>query len=137
VHGAEAHVIFELRFAHFFLASVSGWFDIKYWPSLADVGVALSTDEDQATSEASAQMTMVGTGARRASQVDYFKALFRAFEDNTVGLHGFLPASFSLSDAAYAVIASCGCGLDLVDDDMIEADNVKRLRHRERENSTR
>lgn len=117
------------------LMALSGRFDMKYWPSLADVVGALSADADQATSEASDPMTMVGTGARRASTADYFKALFRAFKDNTVGLNGFIPASFSLSDAAYAAIASCA--LDLVDDEILDADYVKRLRQRERKNSTR
>lgn len=117
------------------LMALSGRFDMKYWPSLADVVKALSTDAGQATSEASDPMTMVGTEARRSSQADYIKALFRAFKDITVGLSGFLPASFSLSDAAYAAIASCA--LDLVDDDILDADYVKRLRQRERENPSR
>lgn len=113
------------------LETLSGRFDMKYWPTLSDVIGVLATDAGQATSEASDPMTEVGTRASRASQADYFKALFKAMEDNTVSNGGFIPDSFSLSDAAYAAIGSCA--LDLVGDAIAGSDYVKRLRQRERE----
>lgn len=41
----------------------------------------------------------------------------------------------AVDNAAYAAIAFCA--LVLVDDEILDADYVKRLRQRERENSTR
>ncbi|MCF1494445.1 hypothetical protein GOZ83_12835 [Agrobacterium vitis] len=113
------------------LESLSGQFDMKYWPSLADFVGILAEDAASATSKASDSMTKVGTQGSRASLADYFKALFKAIEENGVSNNGFLPSDFSLSDSSYAAIGSCA--LDLSEDEIVEATYVKRLRQRERQ----
>lgn len=106
-------------------------FDLKYWPQLGDMMRVLVRDADQAEAVAADPMTEASTRGSRASQADFFKALFVAIEENRgVKWHEF-PTEFDLTDSALASFAIVA--LDLAADHPADAAYVKRLRQRERD----
>lgn len=106
-------------------------FDLKYWPQLGDMMRVLARDADQADVVATDPMTEASTRASRASQADFFKALFVAIEENR-GMNWYeFPAEFELTDGAIASLANVV--LDLEPDDLVDAAYVKRLRQRLRD----
>ncbi|MDZ4394746.1 hypothetical protein [Cypionkella sp.] len=106
-------------------------FDLKYWPQLGEVMQVLARDADQAEAMATNPMTEASTQGSRASQADFFKALFAAVEENRGTKCYEFPAEFELTDSAFASFANVL--LDLGPDDLVDAAYVKRLRQRERE----
>ncbi len=106
-------------------------FDLKYWPQLGEVMRVLAREANQAEAVAADPMTEASTRGSRASQADFFKALFAAIEESR-GMEGYeFPVEFELTDSALASFATVV--LDLGPHDLVDAAYVKRLRQRERE----
>jgi len=112
------------------LATLRGQFDLKYWPSLSEFLQELASDAEKAVMEATDPLTAAATSATRSSKADFFKALFAAIEENSLGNHGLLPKGFKLTDRTVASLANCA--LDLGPDDLIDEAYMKRFRQRER-----
>jgi len=106
-------------------------YDLKYWPSLADIVRVIAQDANYADTDATDPLTQAAATGSRGSRADFFKALFASIEENSVRNHGYLPRDFKLSDNALASLANCA--LDLGPDDLVDSAYVKRLRQRERE----
>ena len=106
-------------------------YDLKYWPTLADIMRVIALDADCADTDATDPLTRAAATGSRGSRADFFKALFASMEENSVRNHGHLPQDFRLSDNALASLANCA--LDLGPDDLLDSIYVKRLRQRERE----
>ncbi|MCW2338151.1 hypothetical protein M2337_002384 [Sphingobium sp. B2D3A] len=106
-------------------------YDLKYWPSLAEIVQVIGQDADFAATRATDPLTRAATTGSRGSKADFFKALFVSLDENNVRNHGHLPRGFKLSDETLASLANCA--LDLGPDDLLDGAYVKRLRQRERE----
>lgn len=103
-------------------------FDLKYWPSLGDMCLALANDAEAAHIEATDPLTAAGTEGQRASLTDFVLALFAGVDENLVEEHGPLPNDFRLTDDAWAALVSAA--LDLPVDQIIGADYIKGIRQR-------
>jgi hypothetical protein len=112
------------------LRALRGKFDLKYWPRIHHFMDALALEAENAELAATDPITAAATTGIRASRADFFKALFAAIEENSTGLHAFIPAGLKLTDATLASLANCA--LDLGPDDLLDSGYVKRLRQRER-----
>lgn len=112
------------------LRNLRGRFDLKYWPRIHHFMDALAQDAENGQLEATDPITDAATTGIRASRADFFKALFAAIEENSLGSSGFLPAGLKLTDGTMASLANCA--LDLGPDDLADSSYVKRLRQRQR-----
>ena len=101
---------------------------MKYWPSIAEFIHVLADDAENAKSYPSNPTTAAATTGIRASDTDFFKALFCRLEDETVSNHSFLPDGLKLTDATLGALATCA--LNLPSNKEWDADYVKRLRQR-------
>lgn len=113
------------------LDSITGQFDLKYWPSLSEVIQVIADDAARATPLPHDAVTDAGTEGSRAGLDGTFKAFFVALEDSSARNHGFLPCTFELTDRSVANLMSCALGLG--PDKVIDSTYVKRLRQRQRE----
>lgn len=106
-------------------------FDLKYWPSLAAVMLALATDARVARVEPTDPVTAAGVESRRSSLADFVKAMRAAVDDYRARQSGPIPDTFRLSDNSTASLVNCLA--DLGPDEVIDGGYIKRLRQRERE----
>jgi hypothetical protein len=112
------------------LKSITGQFDLKYWPSVSEFVQVIADDAARATPKPHDAVTAAGTEGPRAGLVGTFKAFFVALEDSSERNYGLLPRAFELTDGSVASLMSCALGLD---PDDVDSDYVKRLRQRQRE----
>jgi hypothetical protein len=112
------------------LESLTGQFDLKYWPSLSEVVQTIADDAARATPRPHDPITDAGTEGPRASLVDSFKAFFVALEESSTRNYGFLPSTFELTDRSVASLMSCALGLG--PDETVDSTYVKGLRQRQR-----
>lgn len=125
------------RFEHWVegpLGKVRSEFDLKYWPTLADLMRALADDAGRATVEATDPLTEAGISSRNPSLSDAFRALLAAIEEACETPASDLPTDFRLSDASLASLMSCA--LDLGPDQLVDAAYVKGIRQRDRKRRT-
>lgn len=101
--------------------------DLKYWPSLADLMLALAMDARNVLPEPKDSLTAVGTEAKRSSDVVFLRVLLEAFRESS-RFAAPLPSDFSLSHGALAAIMNCA--LDLEPANLRDAAYVKRARQR-------
>jgi len=113
------------------LQQLKGQFDLKYWPSIADVVGIIANDAESAEVYALDSVTQANISSSRSSLTDYFKAFFQALEDEKEFNHQFDLGSFELSDDSLASVVNCA--LNLTDGEMKDGQYVKRLRQRLRE----
>ncbi|KUR74191.1 hypothetical protein AQZ50_17950 [Novosphingobium sp. Fuku2-ISO-50] len=113
------------------LKPLSSRYDLKYWPSLAEIVRVLGQDAYFAGTDATNPLTKAATTGSRGSRADFFKALFASIEENRIAHHGFIARDFKLSDNSLASLTTCALGLG--PDDPVDAAYVKRLRQRERD----
>lgn len=111
------------------LKPLSSRYDLKYWPSLAEVVRVIGQDADDAGTRATNSLTRAATTGSRGSRADFFKALFQLIKENGEGSHTHIPRNFKLSDNTLASLANCA--LDLGPDDLVDGAYVKRLRQRQ------
>jgi hypothetical protein len=112
------------------LESLRCQFDLKYWPSLSELAVALAEDAAAAVPQPHDAVTDAGTEGLRPSLADSFKAFYVTLEESMARNHGFLPDTFELTDRSTAILVSCALGLDA--EQTVDAGFVKRLRQRQR-----
>jgi len=124
----NGHYLFFLKEK---LKPLSGQFDLKYWPDLAEIVRVIGDDAALADTDATDPLTKAATSGLRGSRADFFKALFEGIRENTTGFYGSLPTSFRLTDGTLASLANCA--LDLEPDDLVDGAYVKRVRQRLRE----
>lgn len=113
------------------LKPLKSQYDLKYWPSLAEVVRVIGQDAGDADTKATDTLTRAATTGSRGSRADFFKALFQLIRENGDANPGHLPRNFRLSDETLASLANCA--LDLGPDDLVDGAYVKRLRQRARE----
>lgn len=106
-------------------------YDLKYWPSLAEVVRVIGQDAGDADTKATDTLTRAATTGTRGSRADFFQALFQLIRENGDANPGHLPRNFRLSDETLASLANCA--LDIEPDDLVDGAYVKRLRQRARE----
>ena len=131
IHAAAERNYSYQQWAKEKLESLTGQFDLKYWPSLSDVVQAIADDAARATPQPHDAVTGAGTEGSRASLVDTFKAFFVVLEESSARKHGFLPDMFELTDRSVASLMSCALGFG--PDEVVDSTYVKRLRQRQRE----
>ncbi len=113
------------------LKPLSARYDLKYWPSLADIMRVIGQDAEDADTKATDTLTKAATTGSRGSRADFFKALFQLIRENADSHPGHIPRGFKLSDDCLASLANCA--LALGPDDLVDGAYVKRLRQRARE----
>lgn len=113
------------------LEALSSRYDLKYWPSLAEIIQAIGRDADSPGIAATNPLTRAATTGSRGSRADFFKALFEHIKENDATNHGHIPCGFKLSDGTLASFANCA--LNLGPNDVVDATYVKRLRQRLRD----
>jgi len=112
------------------IEAISVQFDLKYWPSLADLVQAIADDAAQAEPVPHDPVTKAGTEGSRAALADSFRAFFAALEQVSTRNFGFLPSSFELTDRSIAILMSCALGRGA--DEVVDSNYVKGLRQRQR-----
>lgn len=115
------------------LAELKFRFDMKYWPSLAECVRTISVDADDPEILPTNTTTAAATKGGRAGDADFFKAFNCRLREEGLNFPNLHPSSLKLSNPALAVLASAALGR--TDDEMFDADYVKRLRQRERQAS--
>ena len=106
-------------------------YDLKYWPSVADVVDAIADDALNVEISASDAITEAGTRSSRSSKADSFRALQSALEEYRGSIHSLIGADFRLSDESWATILNVM--LDLGADEQVDGPYIKRLRQRDRD----
>ncbi len=104
-------------------------FDLKYWPSLADLVDAIggeALDVDIAPTDA---ITGAATSSSKRSKADSFRAIMAAIHDERTSFS--LHPRAHLSDDCYASILNVVLNLD--EDELVDSAYIKRLRQRDRE----
>ena len=112
------------------LAELSARYDMKYWPTLAECLRVLGEDANNAEVRATDPMTEAATRSPRASKADTIRALRESIDENRGSWWGSIPKNFRLPDNAMAQIANVL--LELAPEDMIDANYIKSLRHRDK-----
>lgn len=111
------------------LAELSARYDMKYWPTLAECVRVLGEDASKAEVIATDPMTEAATRSLRSSKADTIRALRESIDENRGNWWGAIPQKFQLSDNAMAQAANVL--LDLPPSEMIDANYIKGLRHRD------
>lgn len=101
------------------LGTLKGQFDLKYWPTLAEIVQVLANDAEQAEVNARDPILEVAVQGNRHSSQGYFLALIESFKTD-------LPYQFKLTDKSLAIVGSWA----LSTDKPFSAEYVKNLRHR-------
>ncbi|WP_324724470.1 hypothetical protein [Lelliottia sp. JS-SCA-14] len=104
-------------------------YDLKYWPGIADILHVIGLEHVEI--EFADQSTAAIINARRPSKTDYFRALFDHISDLKTGDWYSLPRNFKMTDNSLATV--CNVALNFPADDLVDADFVKRTRHRLKE----
>lgn len=112
------------------LERLAGQFDLKYWPQLSKVMLAVANDAEHAEIEATDPLTEAATLSSRPSTSDQVLA-FLAYIEECRGNHdGALPYDFQLSDRSMASLLNVV--FDLPADKLLTAEYVKGRRQRAR-----
>lgn len=111
------------------LAELSARYDMKYWPSLAECLRVLAEDASKAEVRATDPMTEAATRSPRTSKADSIRALRELIHENRGNWWGAIPRKFRLSDHAMAQAANVL--LDLPSSEIVDANYIKGLRHRD------
>ena len=113
------------------LENLAGQYDLKYWPELHKVMLAIADDAEHAELEATDPLTEAATLSSRPSTSDSVMA-FLAYIEECRGDHdGALPRDFQLSDRSMATLLNVV--FDLPVDKLLTAEYVKNRRQRARE----
>ena len=112
------------------LSALRYQFDLKYWPSVADVADAIAADARNADIIPSDAITEAGTSSARPSKADSFRALLGALEEYRLSCPSPIGADFRLSDESWAAVLNVM--LDLEPEEMVDGSYIKRLRQRDR-----
>ncbi|QEO96961.1 hypothetical protein [Xanthomonas oryzae] len=121
---------FYLNFLKIELENLTARFDLKYWPSLADMVRVIGLDAEKAEVTADDVRTAAMSESTRPSKADFIRALHSGVSDNQHSGMGGLRRSFRLSDSAAATLANVI--LDLPPEKMVGAQDAKNVRHRDR-----
>ncbi|OMO19647.1 hypothetical protein BH581_05720 [Vibrio splendidus] len=115
------------------LESLSGQYDLKYWPGLSEVVSEIGKDAKSSEVYSSDSWTEAATSSQRSSVADFFRALFAAIEENSERINGLLPLSFKLTDNSLSIVANCALNLD--PEEVIDGQIVKGIRQRLRKST--
>ncbi|KGU58013.2 hypothetical protein NY99_01035 [Xanthomonas phaseoli pv. phaseoli] len=116
------------------LKSLIGRFDLKYWPSLTSMVRVIGLDAEEAEVTADDVRTAAMSESTRPSKADFIRALHSGVSDNQHSGMGGLRRSFRLSDRAAATLANVL--LELPPEEMVDAQDAKNVRHRDRRKRT-
>ncbi|MCC5074128.1 hypothetical protein JH308_07655 [Xanthomonas campestris pv. campestris] len=111
------------------LENLTSRFDLKYWPSLADMVRAIGRDAENAEVATNDARTAAMSESKHPSKADFVRALHEGVADNQHSGMGGLPRSFRLSDSAAATLANVL--LELPADEMVDAKYAKNIRGRD------
>ena len=112
------------------LSALRHRFDLKYWPSVADLVDAMAADALDADIYASDAITEAGTRSPRQSKADSFRALQGALDECRRISPSLIGEDFRLSDEGWATILNVLLGRD--PDNRADGPYIKRLRQRDR-----
>jgi hypothetical protein len=116
------------------LAKLSGRYDLKYWPDLADCVRIIGVDARRTRVTAVNARTEAATSSSRPSKADFLRALLTAFEQIRGTGQGSIPPSFELPNAALSNLVNVL--LDLPADELVGDEYIKLQRHRYRSAGT-
>jgi len=128
-HASESNWDFRLHLQDS-LSALRHQYDLKYWPSVADVVEAVAIDARNAEINPSDSITEAGTRTRKQSMAASVRALQCALEEYRRSSHSPIGRDFRLSDESWASILNVI--LDLDPDQLVDGSYIKRLRQRDR-----
>lgn len=112
------------------LENLAGQFDLKYWPELSKIMLAIASDAEHAELGATDPLTEAATLSKRPSTSDQVLA-FLAYLEECRGNHdGTLPYGFQLSDRSMASLLNVVFNLPV--NKLLTAEYVKGRRQRAR-----
>ena len=106
-------------------------FDLKYWPSVADVVDAIANDALEVDISPADAITEAGTRSPRRSKADSFRALLGALDEDRSSPLSPIGSDFRLSDEGAATLLNVM--LDLEQEKQVDGPYIKRLRQRDRQ----
>ncbi len=112
------------------LSALRHQYDLKYWPSVADLVDAIADDALEVDISPTDAITEAGTRSPRRSKADSFRALQGALEEDRSSTQSPIGSEFRLSDENWATILNVI--LDLAPDEQVDGPYIKRLRQRDR-----
>lgn len=89
--------------------------DLKYWPSLSAVLLALAEGAASSRVEAGDPLTLAAVESSRASKADFIRALFKSIAENTGAQINQLPKYFALPDSEWASLVNVALNLEPVE----------------------
>jgi hypothetical protein len=110
------------------VSKIDGEFSSKYWPTIPQVIQAIGRDASDARVQPSDEVTAAAIRGTRRSKADFFKAYFRMVEAEGYEREGTARYWIALTDKSIATLANCI--LDLAENDIVDAQYVKTVRHR-------
>lgn len=113
------------------LEHLAGQFDLKYWPELSKIMLAIANDAEHAELEATDPLTEAATLSKRPSTSDQVLALLAYIEECRGNHDGALPYGFQLSDRSMASLLNVV--FDVPVDKLLTAEYVKGRRQRARD----
>jgi hypothetical protein len=112
------------------LEQLAGQYDLKYWPELSKVMMAIADDAEHAELEATDPLTEAATLSNRPSTSDSVMAFLAYIEDCRGNHDGALPRDFQLSDRSMASLLNVV--FDLQVDKLLTAEYIKGRRQKAR-----
>lgn len=112
------------------LSELSHQYDLKYWPSVADVVDAIAKDARNVDINPSNPITEAGTRSPKRSKADTFRVLQSALKEYRQSFGSPITAAFRLSDESWATLLNVV--LDLDPDNLVDGPYTKRIRQRGR-----
>lgn len=114
------------------LRLLSGRFDLKYWPSIADVARAISDNSDSLDIYVRDVSSAAAIDSPKHTTYDYFRGILNELGEAKKCVTFPIPRGFSFTDAALATIANCSMELD----EEVDEGYVKRFRQSVREKAS-
>jgi hypothetical protein len=110
------------------LQTLSGRFDLKYWPDNHEVVAAIGEFATEAELYENDPWTEELLSSSKHSMADYLRVILKAIEDRKSYSppECLLPQDFRLSDDAIATLINCT--LDVDPENMLSSENIKRSR---------
>lgn len=129
-HAAKQNYLFQ-SYLNEDLTAMRSQFDLKYWPTPAELVHTIANFAAEATVEQHDKVTEAAISSPRSSRADYLRALLKAIDEGREESPQQIPDDFKLTDESIANLANCSLGL--VGEQLIDSQYIKRFRQRSRE----
>lgn len=114
------------------LRQLSDRFDLKHWPSIADVARAISDNSNNMDTYVRDSSSAAAIDSLKHTTYDYFRGILSELGEAKKGVTFPIPRDFSFTDTSLATIANCSMELE----EEVVGGYVKRFRQSMREKAS-